>query len=269
MLTMKIALAQIKVNGDVEKNYIKALNYIKEASKQNAALILFPELQLYPFFPQHSNKKVDEYALTMEHKYIKGFAKQCKSCEITGIFNVYLEENGKKYDASPVYSSKGELLGISKMVHIVQKKCFFEQDYYTPSDSGFKVYDIGICKIGVVICFDRHYPESIRSCVLNGADLIAIPTANIIGENLELFEWELKIPAVQNGVFISMCNRVGTEGKIKFCGESLVVDPNGNTVIKVNNKEQLILIDIDLNLIHESRNNRQYLNLRNKKACQL
>jgi len=109
--------------------------------------------------------------------------------------NLYLETNEKAYDASLFIDRTGEILGISKMVHIMQSPYFYEQDYYTPSDDGFKVYDTPEGKIGVVICFDRHLPESIRSCVALGADLILIPTANIDGEPLDLFEWEIRVQA--------------------------------------------------------------------------
>ncbi len=156
----------------------------------------------------------------------------------------------------------GSLLGVSKMVHIVQAPCFYEQDYYTPSDTGFHVYDTAAGKIGVVICFDRHFPESIRSCTLKGAQLIVIPTANVKDEPLEMFEWEVRIPAMQNGVFIAMCNRVGLEGEMHFCGESIVIDPNGDIVAKADDTEQILYADIDFGMIVEVRKNRPFLELR-------
>ena len=122
-----------------------------------------------------------------------------------------MELEGKRYDASLVINADGSLLGVSKMVHIVQAPLFHEQDYYTPLDSGFETYTTQAGIVGVVICFDRHYPESIRTCVLKGAQIIVIPTANIKGEPLELFEWELRVPAMQNEVVIALCNRVGVE----------------------------------------------------------
>ncbi len=119
----------------------------------------------------------------------------CHKKRIMASPNLYLETNEKAYDASLFIDRTGEILGISKMVHIMQSPYFYEQDYYTPSDDGFKVYDTPEGKIGVVICFDRHLPESIRSCVALGADLILIPTANIDGEPLDLFEWEIRVQA--------------------------------------------------------------------------
>lgn len=160
--------------------------------------------------------------------------------------NLYLELQGKRYDTSLWLTPEGKWLDSAKMGHIAQAKQFYEQDYYTPSDDGFKVFDTPWCKVGIVICYDRHLPESIRTCTLKGADLILIPTANTKAEPMELFEWEIRVQAMQNQVFIAMCNRVGTEGAMDFAGESLVVSPKGDVLVKADNQEQLVCCDIHL-----------------------
>lgn len=132
---------------------------------------MFPELQLYPFFPQHSSQNVDKYALSITNPFISEIQETCKRLSIAAVPNFYLKQDDNHYDASPVINSDGEILGVSKMVHIVQADGFYEQDYYTPSEDGFKVYQTPVGNIGVVICFDRHYPEAIRSRVLKGADV--------------------------------------------------------------------------------------------------
>lgn len=109
--------------------------------------------------------------------------------------NVYLERNGHRYDASLWIGPDGQVQDIAKMVHIAQAKQFYEQDYYTPSEDGFKVFDTPFGKIGIVICYDRHLPESIRTCVLMGAELVIVPTANTKAEPLEMFEWEMRVQA--------------------------------------------------------------------------
>ena len=98
------------------------------------------------------------------------------------------------------------------MVHVFQAPQFYEVDYYTPSEDGFKVFDMPFGRVGIVICFDRHLPESIRTCSLLGAALVIVPTANCKAEPMELFEWEIRVQAMQNSVFVAMCNRVGLEG---------------------------------------------------------
>ena len=259
---MKIALAQMNIDVNIRKNLKKTLQFMDDAEGKGAQLICFPELQFSPFFPQYSKKDVSDYAFTIEHESIKLLREKCKRLNLVAVPNFYLKENDNHYDASPVIDSNGEILGISKMVHILQIPHFYEQDYYTPSDSGFKVYKTAIGNVGVVICYDRHYPESIRSCVLRAAELIIIPTAIVKGEPLEKFEWEIRIAAMQNNVFIAMCNRTGIEEEMDFCGTSTVVDPNGDIIVKADYKEQIVYADIDFSKIQEIRKQRPYLRLR-------
>lgn len=173
-----------------------------------------------------------------------------------------IELEGAKYDASLWISPEGKLLDISKMVHIAQNVKFYEQDYYTPSDDGFKVFHTPFGNVGIVICFDRHMPESIRSCALKGADLIIIPTANTKAEPMEMFEWEMRVQAMQNQVFIAMCNRVGTEDTMQFAGESIIIHPSGDVIEKADDTEQLLICDIDLDDVKKVRSNINYMSLR-------
>jgi predicted amidohydrolase len=259
---MKIALAQLKLGENIQGNIEKAISTMEEAAKNGANLICFPELQFYPFFPQYKGKDTSSYEIGIEDQVIKSLQEKCKELKMVAVPNFYLNEGADKFDASPLIDSNGEILGISKMVHIVQAEGFYEQDYYNPSESGFKVYNTAIGKVGVVICFDRHYPESIRSCALQGAQIIIIPTANTKDEPLEMFEWELRVPAMQNSVFIAMCNRVGLEGKMDFCGESIVVDPNGGVIVKANDQEQIVYADIEMELATRTRDQKPYFKLR-------
>ena len=125
--------------------------------------------------------------------------------------NIYLQSAGGRYDASLWITPDGVVQDVAKMEHIAQNKNFYEQDYYTPAKDGFKVFSTPFGKTGIVICFDRHLPENIRTCALKGADLVIVPTANTKAEPMELFEWEIRVQAMQNQVFIAMCNRVGME----------------------------------------------------------
>ena len=113
-----------------------------------------------------------------------------------------------------------------------------------------------------MVCFDRHYPESIRTEALRGAQLILIPTANTKAEPMELFEQEIRVQAYQNCCFLAMCNRTGTEDQMDFAGESLVCDPDGNTIAKAGYEEELLIVDIDLDQAKEACQSRPYLNLR-------
>ncbi|WP_414731937.1 carbon-nitrogen hydrolase family protein [Acetobacterium carbinolicum] len=259
---MKIALAQMRMQKNSDYNLQVALQATEQAASNKADLIFFPELQFSPFFPQYEGLDMKKYALTIDHSFIKELADKSKELEIIISPNFYLKEENSYYDASLMISAGGEIQGVSKMVHITQGQYFYEQDYYNPSNDGFKVYKTPFGKIGIVICFDRHLPESIRTCVAMGADLILIPTANTEGEPLELFEWELRVQAIQSSVFIAMCNRVGQEDNMNFIGQSIVVNPNGNIVTKADRQEQIMYADIDLSQSNDIRKKNPYFRLR-------
>ena len=243
---MKIALCQMENKGSVQENLEGSLRAVREAASQHADLILFPEVQLTEFFPQYPGKDVSRYRVRIDSEIVKAFCDVAREHQIMVVPNLYLEEHGKAYDASLLIRKDGTIAGVQKMVHVAQADKFFEQDYYTPADDGFKVFETEFGKIGLVICFDRHYPESIRTEALMGADLILIPTVNTKAEPSEMFEWELRVQAFHNSVFIAMCNRVGMEGEMDFSGESIIVDANGNTVLKADDREQILYADIDL-----------------------
>ena len=259
---MRLALAQCALGSEIKSNLAKGLDLMQAASRHGAQLIIFPELCLSPFFPQFPGQDASGYAMRIDDESIRLFQATCRQLKLAASPNVYLQEGQRRFDASLMIGADGEIQGVSKMVHIAQMPGFYEQDYYTPSDTGFRVYDTPLGKIGIVVCFDRHYPESTRTCVLRGAQLIIIPTANTMDEPRDLFESELRTAAMQNGVYIAMCNRVGREGGVVFCGESMVVDPNGNVIVKATEVEDLIIADLDPSQVEMARRKRPYLSLR-------
>ncbi len=259
---MKIALFQMKMSERGEDNLKKCMDGVREAAEHGADLIVFPELTLMPFFPQYEKLNVSDKLVTLEDSYVKEFQKVAKECRIITVPNFYLKAGDHTYDASVMISADGEITGVQKMVHIAQAKQFYEQDYYTPSDDGFLVFETPFGKISIVVCFDRHYPESIRTASLKGADLVLVPTANVKNEPLEMFEWEIKVQSYQNCVPIAMCNRVGLEGEMDFAGESLVTDADGKLIIKADDKEQIVYAEIDLAATDVAKKSRPYTNLR-------
>lgn len=259
---MKIALAQMEMEETMERNLERSIFLIEEAAKKEADLICFPEIQLSRFFPQYEKKDYDRYAINMDSIYVKRIQDACKENHIYAVPNFYIKDKLKKYDMSLLIDNHGQMIGKQKMVHIAQVEQFYEQDYYTPSEEGFQVFDTPLGRIGIVICFDQHYPESIRTSVCKGADLIIIPTANTKAEPVEMFAWEVKVQAFQNSVNIAMCNRVGTEGQMEFSGQSLVCDYNGETIAIADDQGQLLLADINLADAKAARNEKPYCSLR-------
>lgn len=258
---MRLAMAQMRMSASIDENLKKSLALMERAKAAGAELIFFPELQLTPFFPQFEKRDASSWLMDVQAPELRAIREKCRELGLFASPNVYLAQEGKRYDASLLIGGEGELLGISKMVHIAQARYFYEQDYYTPSDSGFRVYDTPFGRIGLVICFDRHLPDGIRSCAAQGAELILIPTANIEGEPLELFEWEVRVQSFQSTVFTAMCNRVGPEGEIVFAGQSLVAGPDGSLLFKAGGQEDLLIVDVPLEEAGRERTLRPWLSL--------
>ena len=257
---MKLAMAQMRMTDSMEENLGTSLEMC--ALARGSDLLFFPEIQLTPFFPQYEKRDVSKYALTPDSDMIARL--KAAACD-NGYYmspNVYLELDGKRYDTSLWIDPQGEVFDSAEMVHIAQAEQFYEQDYYTPAPDGFKVFDTPFGKVGIVICFDRHLPESIRTCTMMGAELIIIPTANTEAEPMEMFEWELRVQAMQNQVFIAMCNRVGLEGDMDFAGQSIVVHPSGDVIVKADNAQQLVTCEIDLAESRLWRGKRPYISTR-------
>ena len=259
---MKIALCQMRMSGEMEVNYIRAREHIDAAAAQGAKLICFPEIQLSPFFPQYEGRDASQWVVAPDSRYIRGIQDACREAGIYAAPNFYVEENGQRYDMSLLIDDHGQTIGRQKMVHIAQAACFYEQDYYTPSEEGFTVFDTPLGKIGIVVCFDRHYPESVRTLALRGADLILIPTANTKAEPSDLFQWEIRIQAFQNSVNIAMCNRVGVEGQMDFSGESMVSDHLGALTALAGDGDELLICDVDLTAAAKTRKSKPYTSLR-------
>ena len=259
---MRIGLAQMSMESDIEANFQKSLAFMRDAAKQGVDIICFPEVQLSPFFAQYEKMDVSRYVIEENSRYISEMKFLCKEKGIYACPNFYIEENGKRYDMSLLIDDKGCIIGRQKMVHIAQCECFYEQDYYTQSEEGFQVFDTKFGKIGIVVCFDRHYPESIRTEALRGAELVIIPTANTIAEPSELFQWEVRVQAFQNSVNIAMCNRVGREDKMIFSGESVVCNYDGDIISAAGSDEILLISEVDLSDASEKRKKKPYTSLR-------
>ena len=259
---MRIALAQMQMTERREENLRASLEYIGAAKRAGADLVLFPEVQLSPFFAQYPGREREPFAMTMEDSCVQKILEACRREKIWASPNFYLKQDGKYFDTSLLVNDRGEVAGRQTMVHIAQAPCFFEQDYYTPSEDGFHVFATPFGRIGIVICFDRHYPESIRTEALLGADLVLIPTANTDAEPEEMFQWEVRVQAFQNSVFAAMANRTGREGNMTFDGLSLVCGPDGELLALGGREKELVLADLDLSRAGARRREKPYTDLR-------
>jgi predicted amidohydrolase len=252
---MRLALAQLGSGEDRGENLERALAAMAAAAARGAEMVVFPEIVLDRFFPQHPSPErgVCPPAAAALAEPIPGptterLAARARELSLVTVFNLYEVDGGRTFDSSPVIDADGSLLGVTRMLHITDYDGFHEQDYYHPGDTGAPVYETRAGRVGVAICYDRHYPEYLRALALAGADLVVIPQAGTLGEWPEgLFEAEVRTAAFQNGYFAALCNRVGVEEKLTFAGESFAVDPDGRVIARGKRlEEDLVIVDLDL-----------------------
>jgi len=245
----KIAVLQHAMTADIEANLATAERLMAQAAKAGARLVVFPELQLSPFFPkQRAIEKADNalpYLMDRAHPALDRLSELARTHQLVTVANLYMSRNGRRYDASPVIDADGAVLGVSEMVHVAQFEQFWEKDYYDHG-AGFEVYDTAIGRMGVVICYDRHFAESWRTCALKGAEIIATPACNLAHENLDLFAHEIGVMAMQNSVYAAMSNRCGTEDGVAYAGHSVIAGPDGAVLARADAEETVLLADCDL-----------------------
>lgn len=259
---MRLALIQQHVTRDKAANVARGLAALDAAARNGASLACFAELAFEWFHPQHP-ASADHAALAepIPGPTTERFQEKARELGIVVVLNLYERAAHGTFDSSPVIDADGRLLGVTRMIHITEYACFHEQGYYTPGDTGVPVYDTRAGRIGVSICYDRHYPEVMRALALGGADLVVVPQAGSLGEWPEgLYEAELQVAAFQNGYFAALCNRVGREDTLEFAGESFVCAPDGRVIARAPRGEDHILYaDVDLSAARDSHARRLFL----------
>lgn len=247
---MRLALIQQHAGPDRAENLQRALAAMGEARGRAADVCAFSELAIDRFFPaERGCSWAPEVAETIPGPSADSIAARSRELGIVTVFNQYERvADGRTFDSSPVFDADGSLLGITRMVHITDYAWFHEKEYYAPGDRGAPVYDTAAGRIGVAICYDRHFPEYMRALGVGGAELVVIPQAGTVGEWPEgMYEAEVRAAAFQNGYFAALCNRVGVEGELTFAGESFVSDPEGRVLTRgPAGEDALVVCDLDL-----------------------
>ncbi len=251
----KIALVQQLATPDRAVNRTRGLEAVTRAAAQGAQLICFAELAFEPFYPQEpAGPSAADLAEPIPGLTTHAFASRAAELGVALVLNLFERAGESTYDASPVIDSDGALLGKTRMVHVPDYAHFHERGYYMPGDLGAPVFDTAFGKIGVAICYDRHFPEYMRALALAGAELVVVPQAGVVDEWPKgLFEAEMQTAAFQNGFFTALCNRVGKEPGVEFAGESFVCDPTGAVIARAGKgTEEILLCDLDLGMVERS-----------------
>lgn len=259
---MRIALVQQKATIDKNVNLERGLAALDEAVADGADVVCFAELAFERFYPQnHARPGFEGLAEEVPGPVTDAFCAKAREHGVVVVLNLFERDGDRCFDCSPVIDADGSLLGRSRMVHITDYECFHEQGYYTPGDTGAPVFDTAAGKIGVAICYDRHYPEQMRALALAGADVVVVPQAGAVGEWPDgLYEAELRVAAFQNGYFTALCNRVGAEECLTFAGESFVCAPDGRVIANAGTgTEEILMADLDLEEVASSHARKLFL----------
>jgi beta-ureidopropionase len=257
----RIALIQQRATADKRANVERGLRAAETAAANGAKVVCFAELAFEPFYPQcRAQPGHERFAEPVPGPTTDRFASLARQLGIVVVLNLFERDGDRCYDTSPVIDADGTLLGRTRMVHITDYPGFHEQDYYSPGDTGAPVYRTRFGRVGVAICYDRHFPEYMRALALGGAELVLVPQAGTVGEWPDgLFEAEMRVAAFQNGYYVGLCNRVGLDGTLHFAGESFVCTPEGIVLARAPQGEQHVLVaDVDLNTTRQSHARRLF-----------
>ena len=260
MSVVRAARVQTNWTGDKESMIVAHEEYARQAAAQGAKVMCFQELFYGPYFCQVQDAKYYEYAESIPGPTTERFQALAAELGMVLVLPMYEEEQpGVLYNTAAVVDADGTYLGKYRKHHIPQVKGFWEKYYFKPGNLGWPVFDTAVGKVGVYICYDRHFPEGWRALGLNGAQIVFNPSATHRGLSAYLWKLEQPASAVANEYFVGAINRVGIESEIgdnDFYGTSYFVDPEGKFVGEPADpyKPELVVRDLDMDLLAEVRN---------------
>ncbi|WP_224372046.1 nitrilase-related carbon-nitrogen hydrolase [Hyalangium versicolor] len=242
----------------------KHLPLIEEAGKRGTQILCLQEVFNGPYFcPSQDAKWCDIAEPIPNSPTVERLSAYAKKYQMAMVIPIYEREMaGVYYNTAAVVDADGTYLGKYRKNHIPQTNGFWEKYFFKPGNLGYPTFQTRYAKIGVYICYDRHFPEGARLLGLNGAEIVFNPSATVAG--LSQYLWKLEQPAhaVANGYFIAASNRVGTEAPWnigRFYGTSYFCDPRGNMLaVGSEDKDELVTAEMNLDLIEEVRRTWQF-----------
>lgn len=257
------------VNAPIEEikkaNLDHQMKMVEDAAKQNVQMLCFQEIFTTPYFcAEQQTRWYEAVERIPDGKTVKLMQTVAKQFGMVLIVPIYEEEmSGIYYNSAAVIDADGKYLGKYRKTHIPHvAPGFWEKFYFRPGNLGYPCFDTAFARIGVYICYDRHFPEGARCLGLNGAEIIFNPSATVAG--LSEYLWKLEQPAhaVANGYFVGAINRVGVEPPWnigEFYGQSYFCDPRGQMLaVGTRDQDELVVADLNMDLIREVRNTWQF-----------
>jgi len=248
-----------------QANIDNQMKLVEDAARQGVQMLCFQEIFTTPYFCAEQQTRWYEAVERIPDgptvKLMQDVAKQHGMVLIVPIYEE--EQTGIYYNSAAVIDADGKYLGKYRKTHIPHvNPGFWEKFYFRPGNLGYPCFDTAFARIGVYICYDRHFPEGARCLGLNGAEIVFNPSATVAG--LSEYLWKLEQPAhaVANGYFVGAINRVGMEAPWnigEFYGQSYFCDPRGQIIAEGSrDRDELVVADLDMDKIREVRNTWQF-----------
>ena len=241
----------------------KHLPMIHDAGKQGVQILCLQEIFNGPYFCPSQDRRWYDAAEPVPGPTLDKLAPLAKKYQMVMVVPLYeREQAGVYYNTAAILDADGSYLGKYRKTHIPQTSGFWEKYFFRPGNLGYPTFQTRYARIGVYICYDRHFPEGARTLGLNGAEIVYNPSATVAG--LSQYLWKLEQPAhaVANGYFVGAINRVGTEAPWnigEFYGQSYFVNPRGQIVAQASrDKDELVVASLDLDMIEEVRRTWQF-----------
>lgn len=236
----------------------KHIPFIEQAGENGVQILGLQEIFNGPYFCPGQDSHWYGAAEPVPGPTVETLTPYAKKYEMVMVIPVYeREQAGIFYNTAAVVDADGTYLGKYRKTHIPHTSGFWEKFFFKPGNMGYPVFETRYARVGVYICYDRHFPEGARILGMNGAEIVFNPSATVKG--LSQYLWKLEQPAhaVANGYFMACSNRVGTEAPWnigEFYGTSYFVDPRGNILAEASeDKDELVTAELDLDMIEEVR----------------
>jgi N-carbamoylputrescine amidase len=277
----RAGLVQMSCGPDPDANLDRAADRVREAARAGAEVICLPELFRAQYFCQREDIALFDVAEPIpgpSTERLSAIAREEKVVVIASLFE--RRAPGLYHNTAAVLHQDGSLAGLYRKMHVPDDPLYYEKFYFTPGDLGFKAFDTAVGKIGTLVCWDQWYPEGARITALQGANILFYPTAigwhpsekDEFGEaQYDAWQTIQRSHAIANGVYVAAVNRVGHEhgdvrgnrvegAGLEFWGGSFLADPFGRVIAKASHdKEEILVAEIDLRLLEDTRRNWPFL----------
>jgi beta-ureidopropionase len=267
MSVIRAAITQVAWTGDKESMITRHEDLARAAAADGVGVIGFQELFYGPYFGIVQDQKYYDYVESIPGPTVERFQALAKELGLVVVLPIYeVDIDGEYYNTAAVIDADGSLLGKYRKHHIPHLPQFWEKFYFRPGNVGYPVFQTAVGRVGVYICYDRHFPEGWRELGLNNAQLVFNPSATKPGLSNRLWQIEQPAAAAANQYFVAANNRIGIETEefgdeaVQFYGSSYFVDPRGNYVGEVasTDTEEVVVRDLDFDEITRTRNDWQF-----------